>query len=245
MPVSSSFARRVARTVAAMATTVLVPLALQAQAPRTVIGSYAFEVLSPNGAVRTVMTLEKRGDGVGGTLNAEGLPTVQVVRVTPTDSGAVYEAALPDGESVVLVGRLTPDNRFAGRVTYMGLEMPFAGTFTPTGGAAPGAGVDVAGRLAGETTEPFMGAPSLPFECLITRTPAGAWAGGCAPAGQPHDAAPITAVTVAGSVITASGASPMGPYVLQYTLEGTKATGTISLNGEKAKFAATFTPAAK
>jgi hypothetical protein len=144
---SPSVVRRVARGLAAIAACVVLPLAATAQAPRNPAGSYAFEVLSPNGAVKVQMTVEPRGGALGGSLNADGFPALQLTRVTPTDSGAVFEASTPDGDGVVVVGTLTADNRFLGRLTYGGLELPFAGSFTPAAGAA-GAAAPVADRDA-------------------------------------------------------------------------------------------------
>lgn len=237
---------------ALLATTALaaVPALLVAQAPaRQVAGTYAFEVLSPNGAVKVQMVLKQEGAAHAGTLNADGFPALQLSRVTPTDSGVIVEADTPDGSDVSVIAKIAADNRLMGKVNYAGMEMPFTGTFTPAGGAAAAttapATVDPVGAYAGATTEPFMGQGSFPFECVIERGANGTLKGGCGQPGNGPGEAPFEKVEVSGATVKANGQTPAGPYALELTIAGTEATGAIVLGGERAKLKATFTPVKK
>lgn len=240
---------RPARALLVLAAAAALPLGVQAQggATRPLAGTYAFEVLSPNGAVKVQMVVRKAAAGYDGTLSADGFPQIQIARATPNDSGAVFEADAPDGNGVRVVTKIGADNRLAGMVDYSGMQMPMTGMFTPeAGSAAPAGAFDGVGRYEGATTDPFMGAPSFPFTCVVTRAATGALGGGCAPqGGDPLADAPFSSVTVTGNVLKAEGSSQMGPFTLEMTIAGAQATGTIALGTEKAKTKATFTPAAK
>ena len=239
---------RPARTLVTLLAAAALPLVVQAQgATRALAGSYAFEVLSPNGAVKVQMVVKKAAAGYDGTLNAEGFPQIQIARAAANDSGAVFEADAPDGNGVRVVTKIGADNRLAGMVDYGGMQMPFTGTFTPdaAGSAAAAGAFDGVGKYEGATSDPFMGAPSFAFVCMVTKGANGALGGGCGPAGESHEAAPFTSVTVSGNQLKATGMSPAGPFTLEMTVDGGQATGTIVLGSDKARAKATFTPAAK
>jgi hypothetical protein len=252
MPMSTS-PRRALR--AALATLVLAtaPALVHAQsAARTIAGTYNFEVLSPNGAVKVVMTVRQEGQGHAGTLNADGFPTLQFSRITPNDSGALFEAEPGDGTSVVVAMKMAAENRIMGKVNYSGFDMPFTGTFTPAApGAAPaaaapaGPAVDPTGTYAGATLDPMLGQTSFAFECVISRGANGALGGGCGQSGNGPGEAPFSKVEVTGSQVKATGMSQVGMFSLEFALDGTTANGQIQLGGEKAKMRATFTPAKK
>ncbi|MCU0626647.1 MAG: hypothetical protein MUF21_09225 [Gemmatimonadaceae bacterium] len=246
------FRARFARALAAVAVLTVLPLVAQGQATRDLAGTYAFEVLSPNGAVKVTMTVKKDAAAYAGTIDAEGFPQIQLVRVTPNDSGALFEAEPPDGSSVSIATRIMPDNKIMGKLNYSGMEMPFAGVYTPANGAVVGGGAmsgaaafDPVGEYRGATTDPFMGTSSLPFMCVISKDAKGGYGGGCAPEGSSPHEAPFESVTVAGKVITAKGSSPMGMYSLQMAVDGASVTGEIALGAERAQLKATFVPAKK
>lgn len=250
MPLSTMPVRalRAAFATLALAT---VPALAAAQAPaRSLAGTYNFEVLSPNGAVKVVMTVTKEASGHAGTLNAEGFPSIQFSRITPNDSGALFEADAGDGSGVAVGMKIGADNRIMGKVNYGGFDMPFTGTFapasaTPAAATATGAAVDPTGSYAGATLDPILGQGSLAFECVITRGANGALGGGCGQAGNGPGEAPFSRVDVSGSQVKATGTSPVGPFSIEFALDGATATGTMQIGSEKAKMRATFTPAKK
>lgn len=250
LPTSPVRALRAAVATIALATG---PALVGAQAPaRALAGTYNFEVMSPNGAVKVVMAVKQEGSGHTGTLSADGFPTIAFSRIAPTDSGAQFLADIPDGTSVTVDTKMMPDNRIMGKLNYSGFDMPFVGTFTPAPASATSASsaptgtpVDPAGTYAGTTLDPMLGQASLAFECVITRAATGALAGGCGQAGNGPNEAPFTSVAVTGSQVKAAGMSPAGPFTLEFALDGTTATGIMQLGSEKAKMRATFTPAKK
>jgi hypothetical protein len=214
----------------------LVPGVLVAQG-RSVTGTYTTTVTSPQGAVKAVIVLKREAGVFAGTLAAEGFPEIPVSHVVPSDTGVTLQGDSPDG-AVLVSMKFTAADKVTGKLVYQGMDMTLEGTFAGEGGAAMTA-LNAAGTYELKSTEALMGAQEFPVTCVVTRGTDGAYAGTC---GNDQGGAAISAMTVAGNVVTMSGDSPAGPFKAVLTIDGKVATGTLSLGSETAKMKGTFAP---
>jgi hypothetical protein len=216
--------------------------ALSAAQGRNVAGTYKVAVNSPQGAVNAVVTVTRTNGAYGGTLAADGFPTIPITHVETSDTGFVAHADA-GGEMVMLNARFNGADKVRGTLNYQGADMSMEGTYTPDGAVAGGALNPVA-RYTGKTLDPFMGAAEFQFVCDISKA-GDKFGGGCGPSADQLNEAPIESVTVTGNEVTFTGGSPMGPYNGKMTVTGTTFTGTLTLGGETARIQGTITPAAR
>ncbi len=235
MRVSLRLAGLTALALAALATS---PSVSQAQG-RPVVGTYNTTVNSPQGAVKVAIVLKKENGALGGTLSADGFPTLPLTVVTPSDTGITMQADTPDG-GVSVAMKFGAANKVTGTVVYQGAEMGFEGTFEPQGTAAMSAGAPInpSGEYMLKASEPLMGQADFPVQCTITRSATGAFAGTC---GNEQGTAPVGSVTVAGNEVTMIGESPIGPFKVVVTVSGAMANGTITIGTESSKAKGSFT----
>ena len=164
-------------TTLALAALAMSPRASQAQG-RPVVGTYTTMVNSPQGGVKAVIVLKKENGTLGGTLSADGFPTLPLSLVTPSDTGVTLQADTPDG-GVSVAMKFGAANKVTGTVVYQGAEMGFEGTFEPegTGSTASGAPMNPSGEYILKASEPLMGQADFPVQCTITRSATGALRG--------------------------------------------------------------------
>jgi hypothetical protein len=227
--------RQVGVALAAAVALAVTPARAVAQG-RQVLGTYTTSITSPQGAIKAVIVLKRDGATVGGTLSADGFPTIPVSNVVPSDTGVTLQGDSPDGAVMVSMKFMGPD-KVAGKLNYQGMEMALDGSFAPE---ASGAAVSGVGQYDMKSSEPIMGAAEFPFTCLITRGANGALGGTC---GNPDQGdVPVNTVTVAGNQVTLAGDTPVGPFKVVLTITGSAATGTLSVGAETAKAKGTYTP---
>jgi hypothetical protein len=230
--------RLVGLTTLAFAALAASPTAGQAQG-RQVVGTYTTVVNSPQGGVKAVIVLKKENGTLGGTLAADGFPTLPLSLVTPSDTGVTIQAETPDG-GVAVAMKFGAANKVTGTVVYQGAEMGFEGTFEPEGsaGAAAGTPMNPTGEYNLKASEPLMGQADFPVQCTISRSATGTLGGTC---GNEQGAAPVGSVTVAGNEVTMIGESPIGPFKVVVTVSGAMANGTITIGTESSKAKGSFT----
>jgi hypothetical protein len=235
MRVSLRLAGLTALALAALATS---PSVSQAQG-RPVVGTYTTMVNSPQGGVKAVIVIKKENGTLGGSLAADGFPTLPLSLVTPSDTGMTIQADTPDG-GVSVAMKFGAANKVTGTVVYQGAEMGFEGTFEPEGSVrtTAGAPINPSGEYNLKASEPLMGQPDFPVQCTITRSTTGAFAGTC---GNEQGVAPVGSVTVAGNEVTMIGESPIGPFRVVVTVSGAMASGTITIGTESSKAKGSFT----
>ncbi len=203
---------------------------------RPITGIYTATIASPQGAVKTVITLKRTNGVLGGTLAADGFPELAISTVTPTDSVVKLTADTPDGGVAVSI-RFATGDKVTGTVLYQGAEMVMDGTFAPSADA-PTSAVSGIGEYAFKTIEPLLGMPEFVFSCTVTKGAGGALGGSC---GSDQGSASVGSVVVAGNVVTMTGDTPGGPMKLVVTVAGAETTGTIALGNEIAKVKGQYT----
>jgi hypothetical protein len=222
-----------------LAALLLLPAMAVAQG-RTVTGTYNTTITSPQGAVKAVIVVKKEAGAFGGTLSADGFPTIPVSNVVPSDTGVTLQGDSPDG-AVAVSMKFAGADKVTGKVLYQGMEMALDGTFAADGAAAaaPAGAMNAAGTYELKSTAPLMGTSEFPVTCAVTRAADGTYSGTC---GNDQGGAAIGALTVDGNVVTMSGDSPAGPFKAVLTIVGRTATGTLSLGSETAAMKGTFAP---
>ncbi len=219
---------------------VLLPAAVFAQG-RSVTGTYNTTITSPQGAVKAVIVLKKAGGAFAGTLAADGFPEIPVSNVVPSDTGVTLQGDSPDG-AVLVSMKFSGSDKVTGKLTYQGMEMALDGTFAGTGGAAPtttAAGISPVGSYEMKTTGPMMGASVFDVTCTVTKSAAGTFDATCA--NPERGEVPASSVKVSGNVVTISGDTPVGPFLITATIAGKAITGWMSVGEEKSDLKGQFT----
>jgi hypothetical protein len=229
--------RQIGLAVVAAAALVVLPRTGLAQG-RTVVGTYNTTISSPQGAVKAVIVLTQTNGTIGGTLAADGFPTMPVSKATPSDSGVTIQADTPDG-GVAVAMKFGAGDKVTGTVVYQGMEMGLDGTFAPAGGSSTRTAPSPTGTYSLVTSEPLMGAANFDAQCTITKSATGTLAGTCG--NSENGEVPVSSVSVDGNVVTISGETPVGAFKIVLTVVGTDATGTIAIGAETAKAKGTFT----
>ena len=226
----------------ALCALILLPAALAAQSGRTIAGTYNTTINSPQGAVKTVITLKREAGAFAGTLAADGFPPIPVSNVVPSDSGVSLQGDSPDGPVVVKL-KFAAADKVTGTVNYQGMDMPIEGSFVADGAAPAGTAAapltDASGTYELKSSEPLMGMAEFPVTCSVSRSVDRSYTGTC---GNDQGSAPISSVVVEGNVVTMTGDSPAGPFKAVLTVAGRAASGTLQLGAETAKLKGTFAP---
>lgn len=220
------------RRLATLAVLVAAPISLHAQG-RSVAGTYTTTINSPQGPIKAVITVTGDKGTLGGTLAADGFPSMPITKVTPSDAGVAIQVDTPDG-GVSVDMKFVDASKVQGTLNYQGMPLPIEGTFAPAGGLA-----SAVGTYNMLTSQPLMGAAQFDVQCAVTKNAAGVYGGTCG--NSENGEVPIGTVSIAGNVVTIAGDTPAGPYKLVMTITGTAAEGTISVGSETAKMKGTFT----
>ena len=219
----------------------ILPSALRAQG-RSVTGTYNTTITSPQGGVKAVIVLKKTGAAYSGTLAADGFPEIPVSNVVPSDTGVTLQGDSPDG-AVLVSMKFAGSDKVTGKLTYQGMEMALDGTFAASGGVAPvaasgGAAISPVGSYEMKTTGPMMGASTFDVTCTVTKTAAGTFDATCA--NPERGEVPASSVKVSGNVVTISGDTPVGPFLISATIAGKAITGWMSVGEEKSDLKGQF-----
>jgi hypothetical protein len=204
---------------------------------RAVAGTYTTSIDSPQGPIKTVIVVKRTGATLGGTMAADGFPTLPLTTVTPSDTALLISADSPDGAVTVKL-KFGDGDKVSGSLNYQGTDMPIAGTF-----AADGAGAAVLTSAVGTydfvTDGPLLGAAKFDVKCVLTRNAAGVYAGTC---GNPENGeVPVGSVVLAGNQVTIAGDTPAGPYRIELTVSGAVLGGAMRIGEESSKVKGTYT----
>ncbi|HYW49214.1 MAG TPA: hypothetical protein VE861_01340 [Gemmatimonadaceae bacterium] len=144
---------------------VLAPASVTAQQARVVTGTYTTSVNSPQGALKTVIVVKRENGALGGTISADGFPTIPLKSVIPTDSTVSMVADSPDGVSITL--KFTGADKVSGTLVYQGMELPIEGTFAADGAPASGGSGGGGGAATGSLVTTVGPTPAGPHNPVV------------------------------------------------------------------------------